>query len=668
MMSLVDTASPPAHVSRHSRFRIAVVLSSVVAATVGSVVLVTRNSGEKVTTSGVTATLRVPSHPGWVAAGRDALWLALADAQPPVRDRPLLRLDLASGTVQRSFFPGGQASSVVHVGNRLLASVAHIGSDGLGPSRLVALDWRTGRLLTRRGFGGPVGSLAIDGKDLWGLQTKPGALLRLDPLTLSPTAAPLPLSEGRTLGLAVGAGYIWVTAADAGDVLRIDPARRTITRVHVGGFPVGIVVAGGSVWFADRERGEIFRRDPRTLRPLGDPVEAGEPSWLGAAGGYLFVGSSDAGTVTRIDVRSGKKAGPPIRVAQPAKGARALTVVPTGTSVWVSSFASNTLTRISTTAVAAPAPAATTSGSQGTSTVAGALPRGGRVVAAITILPGGSAPSGGGAFTVGEGAVWAMSDAVSTLMRIDPKLNAIVARIKVRPTEAAAAGNGAVWLSHPSENLVTRIDPRTNKVTMTIHVGPQPSGIAVSPGAVWVANAGGPSLSRIDPATNRVAATIRVGPARACCSEHMSVTTSDGAVWVGVPNGNAIVRVDPETNRATATVKLHFTPCGFLAADETAVWSAAATCGDVVGRIDARTNAPSGSVKNEPHAVGVALGFGSVWLASIDRKSIDRVDPRSNRIVGRLPVRGIPVRIGVGFGSVWVNDDTGRVLRIKPQG
>jgi hypothetical protein len=28
---------------------------------------------------------------------------------------------------------------------------------------------------------------------------------------------------------------------------------------------------------------------------------------------------------------------------------------------------------------------------------------------------------------------------------------------------------------------------------------------------------------------------------------------------------------------------------------------------------------------------------------------------------------GLPIRIGVGFGSVWVNDDFGRVLRIKPQ-
>ena len=109
---------------------------------------------------------------------------------------------------------------------------------------------------------------------------------------------------------------------------------------------------------------------------------------------------------------------------------------------------------------------------------------------------GAPAPLGGGALTVGDGAVWAMGDAESTLYRIDPRRNAIVARIKVSPPEATAAGDSAVWLSYPSENAVSRIDPATNKVTATIHVGPQPAGIALSPGAVWVADAGGQASPR----------------------------------------------------------------------------------------------------------------------------------------------------------------------------
>src|SRR5207247_9121170 len=174
---------------------------------------------------------------------------------------------------------------------------------------------------------------------------------------------------------------------------------------------------------------------------------------------------------------------------------------------------------------ASSAPAAravTATSAQSAPTSTRVLPPGAKVVARIALA---RAPteSGGGPLTVGEGAVWAMSTAESSLGRSDPRRNAVVARIKVSPPEAAVAGDGAVWLSHPAGNAVSRFDPATNKVTATIGVGPQPAGISVSPGAVWVANAGGPSVSRIDPATNRVVATIRVGPKLASCSQHMSL-------------------------------------------------------------------------------------------------------------------------------------------------
>jgi YVTN family beta-propeller protein len=662
MISSMTTAPSPERNPRRKRFRIAVIAFSVVIAIIGSVFLATRDSGERVTTQGVAAIVRVPSHPGWIAAGPTALWLALADAQPPIRDRPLLRLDLASGQVQQRILVGGQASYLMRTGTRLFASIEHVGGKGSGPSLVEALDWRSGRVLVRRQFPGLIGPLAHSREDLWALEVRPAALLRLDPQTLAPKAPPLSLSKGRTLGVAVGAGYVWVAATEAGDLLRIDPATQAIIRVHVGGSPLGIVVAAGSVWFTDSQHSRVERRNPRTLRPAGRPVPVGaDPAWLQPAGHYLFVGDSGSGTVTRIDLLSGEKAGPPIRVAQPGKDAPAFAVARAGTSVWVSSFASNTLTRISATVVAPTPRAVIASSAPQTSTTARALPRGGKIVARIPV------PPGGGALTVGEGAVWAVSDSDFDLLRIDPQRNTIVARTPVPPAEAAAAGNGAVWLTHPSSDTVSRIDPHTNRVTATIQVGAQPAGVAVSPGAVWVANAGSPSVSRIDPMTNRVVATIRVGRHAACCSEHMSLAAVPDSVWVAIPNGNAVVRIDPATNAVTSTVKLPFAPCGFVAADETAVWSAGGGCSDVVARLDARTNRLLRPLQREPHPVGVELAFGSVWVAVLDSGNVDRIDPSTGRVAARLPVGGKPVRLVVGFGSVWVNDDAGRIIRIDPQ-
>jgi YVTN family beta-propeller protein len=296
--------------------------------------------------------------------------------------------------------------------------------------------------------------------------------------------------------------------------------------------------------------------------------------------------------------------------------------------------------------------------------VAAALPRGGKVVAEIRVGRGGLPVRGGGPMAVGEGAVWAVSSTRSSLMRIDPARNAVVAEIEVVPPEAVAAGEGAVWLSNPSEDTVSRVDPATNRVTATVHVGPQPEGIAVSPGAVWVANAGGPSVSRIDPATNRVVATIRVGPKRVCCAEHTHLIASPRAVWVALPYANSIVRVDPATNRVVTTATIGYSPCGFVAADGAGVWSAGCE-GDVVGRIDSRTRRLTARVP-EPHPQGLEVAFGSVWVAT-GGGNVDRIDPHSGRLVARLHIVGLPVRLGAGFGSIWVNDDFGRVLRIEPQ-
>jgi virginiamycin B lyase len=298
-------------------------------------------------------------------------------------------------------------------------------------------------------------------------------------------------------------------------------------------------------------------------------------------------------------------------------------------------------------------------------------PRAGVVVARVAI------PAGPGAFAVGERAVWAVSDAGPTVTRIDPGGNVAAASIALTlgtacPAEPpgcgeAAAGEGAIWVTHLTDNTVSRIDPGTNTVAATINVGPRPRGVAVSRGAVWVANSGGPTVSRIDPATNRVVATIRVGPARAV-SDHMSVTAGGGAVWVGVPSLNAVVRIDPVTNAVVSTIRAAGQTCGFLVADQNAVWAAGAHCDNDVVRINPRSNRRAGQVSGPLFVpIGVALGFGSLWVADLDTKTIDRVNPRTGRILARLAVGGYPVHLETGFGSVWVRDDAGRVVRIRPQ-
>jgi streptogramin lyase len=348
MIKRVDnSAAPEGQDSRRGRFRIAVIAASVAAAVAGTVLLAMRHSGPTTTTVGVTANLPVTGHPGALIAGSDALWVALGEDQGrQAGDGSLLRLDPSTGAVTRTMYLGGKVSYLARVGDRLIASVGSRGGE------LRVLDWRSGAELDHHLYeGGQVDQIVRRGNDLWALQARPGTLLRLDLRTLDPVSDPLRLSSTRPLALAAGVGYLWVTTADTGEVLRIDPATHAIKRVPVGGFPMGIVADRGSVWFADRERGRVVRLDPRSLRQLGEPIRvSAKPSWLAVAAGSLFVTDQEDGTVARIDLHTGKKAGLPIRIARPASGAPAPLVAPAGQSVWVSNYASNTITRINPTA------------------------------------------------------------------------------------------------------------------------------------------------------------------------------------------------------------------------------------------------------------------------------------------------------------------------------
>jgi hypothetical protein len=336
--------------TRRSRYWIgaAVGAAAIAAAVAATLALATRASSDEATTRAVTATLRLPSHPGWISAGRDGLWVAVNPSpEPPVRRGSLLRLS-TRGMLERSIRTDGVVFTTARLGNRLFASLQPAGDDGFGPGRLLALDWKSGRVLASRELPGPGGALALGGGALWVLQVRPATLLRLDPRTLSDEAPPLRLSQGRAFGIAFGAGHVWVTDSEADQLIRIHPGTRAITRIPVGGFPVGVTVAAGDVWLAHRDDGEVVRGNPRTLQQIGDRIKVGTtPTYLTATRDYLFVANQSDGTVMRIDLKSGEKVGAPIRVAPPARThAAAFVPAVAGRTVWVSSFTANTITRI----------------------------------------------------------------------------------------------------------------------------------------------------------------------------------------------------------------------------------------------------------------------------------------------------------------------------------
>jgi YVTN family beta-propeller protein len=146
---------------------------------------------------------------------------------------------------------------------------------------------------------------------------------------------------------------------------------------------------------------------------------------------------------------------------------------------------------------------------------------------------------------VGRGAVWAIGG--TGITRIDPMRNAPVITIPVAqsitgygPSPIAIAVNDTgVWVASrfivgnafrqaKESGSVSRIDPRTNAVVARITVGHDPFAIAATDDAIWVANRTDSTISRIDPHTNQVVKTIKLG------GTPEGIAADDKAVWVSV--------------------------------------------------------------------------------------------------------------------------------------
>ncbi len=105
----------------------------------------------------------------------------------------------------------------------------------------------------------------------------------------------IPLNASNAVGIAVGAGSVWVSDPPDGLVWRIEPGPRPLTRsIDVGIGAINITFGNGAVWAANFVDGTVVRIDPRTNSvtkrfplpgtPQGIAARAGS-SWVTVVGG-----------------------------------------------------------------------------------------------------------------------------------------------------------------------------------------------------------------------------------------------------------------------------------------------------------------------------------------------------------------------------------------------
>jgi virginiamycin B lyase len=272
------------------------------------------------------------------------------------------------------------------------------------------------------------------------------------------------------------------------------------------------------------------------------------PQWIAFTDAPLL---ADDHGLYKIDAKKNELGKPVATLNKPCGG-----IVNAFTSLWIPACADHALLRIdpktwkttatvsSGTGTAKPALAATADSiwllSDDKTSLSRIDPEQNAVVAEIRL------PAGCNTVTFGETALWVTCPAEDRVLRIDPDKNLVDKRIEVSAQpKALAIGEGSIWVLCQKDGKVERIDPKTNKVIKTIELAvPGAEGtIAVNPGSIWVSQAGFP-LTRIDPATDKV---VQQFWGAGGGSMHFGVNS----VWLGnLPDGK-VWRVDPKRVIAT---------------------------------------------------------------------------------------------------------------------
>lgn len=337
-------------------------------------------------------------------------------------------------------------------------------------------------------------------------------------------------------------------------------SRTPMKRVIIAGLCVGLAIAAAET--ADKAKraaagpkggvkapGVLI---PRERLKFDAEIRVDAPGLVGM-GEMAIVPSRPKDLLARIDLKANKADDPITGVTQPCSG----TVTAFG-SLWAASCGAQTAIRIDV--------------------------KSWRIAATLAI---GAGDVLHGLAATAE-SVWMLTDNKTTLARIDPASNQVVAEIRLPAgCNAIESGEDALWVACPEDNAVLRVDANKNLVEKRIEVSKSPRALAVGEGSVWVLCDKEGKIDRIDAKTNKVVKTVETGVA----AGGGNMAFADGSLWV-TQAGFPLTRVDPGVEPGSERVAQQF-------------WG------------------EGGGI--------VAAGPGAVWLSNVKEGTVWRLDPKRVR-------------------------------------
>jgi YVTN family beta-propeller protein len=260
--------------------------------------------------------------------------------------------------------------------------------------------------------------------------------------------------------------------------------------------------------------------------------------------------------------------------------------------------------------------------------------------------------------------VWVADSDRNVIYRIDPRTNAVTQIPGNGAPTGLAFGVGSLWVLNTVDNTVAQLDPAsgTTRHTVALPPGFSKGGFAADGEQVWIAHATADgNLTFVDPRSLAVRTANIALPSQPAPS-FTDVAIGQGAVWASgldpLDTATAgVSKVDPRTGKLLSRVKVE--GCGgcagtpaVLAVGAEGVW--VVHSGIAVAEVDVTGGSVVRSIRAGSSVDAVAVGAGSVWVASALDGTVSRIDPATGMIVATIPVGPNPFELVVDENGVWV--------------
>jgi hypothetical protein len=268
----------------------------------------------------------------------------------------------------------------------------------------------------------------------------------------------------------------------------------------------------------------------------------------------------------------------------------------------------------------------------------------------------------------GSNSIWVGAHHDTVLYRIDPRTNRISRTVSLGVHVActqSSFGFGALFVADclAEGGNTLEVSAGKGKVVRTLSGGFP----VVGDGSVWTLDRTGRVVQRFDPQTGVKLATIPTGVSDGAGggAEYLG-TVAAGAVWLGDQTAKTVIRIDTATNKVVAVIPLPG------AADQASPAQGNAAGGPMAyagGKI--WYGNPAGVYEIDPTSNGATLlnvkigsldawgdisfatGAGSVWVRT-SSSTVLRINPSTGNVVGTYRATGSGGGIAIAFGSLWV--------------